>query len=332
MKIIGKALTYLLLIVAATFCFVRMRSAYVDVDVRGRQMARAEAEESGARVEAPEPEAETRLAGPGVTAPAGATPTPAPGGASGGDTNQVASTNRAPPASTNALPRVEGRPGGAARVGVPVPGGSRAGAAGLYLAGFVFSLMVLAILGGWDLTQALAGRATRAVGADLEGTPENDPEYDAAEEEWTKGNYLEAIGQMREYLRRHPAEQYVAIRIAEIYEKDLQNYLAAALELEEVLTRKLPREKWGWTAVHLSNLYSGRLNQPDKAMAVLNRILDEYPDTAAAQKTRRRLGLPEPGAAGGVAAEAAAEEAEAGEPGASPDEGGLPRGFRARKR
>ncbi|MFM7102915.1 MAG: tetratricopeptide repeat protein [Verrucomicrobiota bacterium] len=332
MKILGKALAYLLLIVVATFCFVRMRSAYVDVDVRGRQMARADGEEAASRPEAAEAEVETAPSGPAAPPPAGATNTPAPGVASGGDTHRAALTNGAPPASTHGPARAAGRPGGAARAGAPGAGGSRAGAAGLYLSGFVFSLMVLAILGGWDLTQALAGRATRAVGADLEGTPGNDPEYDAAEEEWTKGNYLEAIGQMREYLQRHPSEQYVAIRIAEIYEKDLQNYLAAALELEEVLTRKLPREKWGWTAVHLSNLYSGRLNQPDKAMAVLNRILADYPDTAAAQKTRRRLGLPEPATAGAAVAEAAAAEAEAGEPGPSPDEGGLPRGFRARKR
>lgn len=312
MKILGKALTYVLLMMAAAFCFTRMRSAYVDVDVRGRQIARLDRDEAVARTEAAE-------AG-GTAAAAGGTNAPAPATAagSGGSTNTVAATNDVvkPPA-----------PVAGARGAVSAPAGkSRAGEAGLYLGGFVFSLLALAVLGGWDLTQALAGRATRAVGADLEAPPENDPEYDAAEEEWKKGNFLEAIGQMREYLKRNPSEQYAAIRIAEIYEKDLHNYLAAALELEEVLTKKLPREKWGWTAVHLSNLYSGRLNQPDKALAVLHRIVSDYPNTAAAQKARQRLGLPEP--------EAAAAGEETPEAPAEPpaEESNLPQGFRARKR
>ena len=34
---------------------------------------------------------------------------------------------------------------------------------------------------------------------------------------------------MREYLKKNPREQHAALRIAEIYEKDLQNNLAAAL-------------------------------------------------------------------------------------------------------
>lgn len=58
--------------------------------------------------------------------------------------------------------------------------------------------------------------------------------------------------------RQESSEQYAAIRIAEIYEKDLHNYVAASLELEEVLSKRLSREKWGWTAIHLANLYSGK--------------------------------------------------------------------------
>ena len=56
---------------------------------------------------------------------------------------------------------------------------------------------------------------------------------------------------MREYLLKNPREQHVSLRIAEIYEKDLANPLAAALEYEEVLKQKLPAERWGWAAIHL---------------------------------------------------------------------------------
>ena len=99
---------------------------------------------------------------------------------------------------------------------------------------------------------------------------------------------------MRDYLKLHPREQYVALRIDEIYEADLHNYLAAALEYEEVLKKRLPDERWGWAAIHLANIYSGKLNKTEEATALLRRIVDEYGRTAAAKKARERLGLPEP--------------------------------------
>src|SRR2546429_1724554 len=103
------------------------------------------------------------------------------------------------------------------------------------------------------------------------------------------GNFLEAIQLMRDYLKQNPREQHVALRIAEIYEKDLQNFLAAALEYEEVLKQKLPPERWGWAAIHLCNLYTSKLNQPDKAIALLQRLVTDYSRTAAAEKARKRL-------------------------------------------
>ena len=108
------------------------------------------------------------------------------------------------------------------------------------------------------------------------------------EQEWANGNHLEAVNLMREYLKKNPREQHVALRIAEIYEKDLGNPLAAALEYEEVLKTNLPAERWGWAAIHLCNLYS-KLNQHDKSVALLRRIDSEFHETAAAEKARKRL-------------------------------------------
>jgi hypothetical protein len=96
------------------------------------------------------------------------------------------------------------------------------------------------------------------------------------------------------------------------------------LELEEVLTKRLSREKWGWTAIHLSNLYSGKMNQPDKAIAWLERIIRDYPETAAAKKARVRLGVPEESAAPAVAADP--------EPEPDAGEANLPKGFTSKKR
>ena len=161
-----------------------------------------------------------------------------------------------------------------------------------YLAAFVGAIIGLGLLIAHDVTQ-YAGNVAVDVLFDDRGEGLRDPEYERAEQTWANGKHLDAIQQMRDFLKKHPREQYAALRIAEIYEKDLNNFLAAALEYEEVLKQKLPPERWGWAAVHLCNLYS-KLGKQDKTRALLQRIVDEYPKTAAAKKARDRLGLPEP--------------------------------------
>ena len=159
---------------------------------------------------------------------------------------------------------------------------------GAWGAAMVLSLVGLGLLVAHDLSSFLGSRALKVLYND-DGESVASPDYEKAEEEWAKGNFLDAIQLMREYLRRNPREQHVALRIAEIYEKDLDNHLAAALEYEEVLKQKLPPERWGWAAIHLCNVYTSKLNQADKAIALLQRIVVEYGETAAAEKARKRL-------------------------------------------
>ena len=228
----------------------------------------------------------------------------------GSATNTVVPTK---PADAKAPPSVPSAPKQANSVG--------------YLAGFVLTLLGLGGLVAWDVANLLGSRAGRAVMAD-DYIEKKDPEYDQAEEAWAQGNHLEAISMMRNYLKKNPSEQHAAIRIAEIYEKDLGNYLAAALELEEVLKQKLQKEKWGWTAIHLANLYSGKLNKADKAMEILNRVVNEYSDTGAAKKARQRLGIPEPDK---EVEQTAAAESEPSTPPAADPNAHLPKGFRVKK-
>lgn len=154
------------------------------------------------------------------------------------------------------------------------------------------ALVVLALMFARDVSHMFANRVDEFIfNDDLKGV--RDPEYDEAEKVWANGKHLEAIQLMRDYLKKHPSEQYVALRIAEIYEKDLGNYLASALEYEEILKKKLPPDRWGWAAIRLSNLYSGKLDKPEQAEALLRRIINEHPNTPPAKKARERLGEPE---------------------------------------
>ena len=171
----------------------------------------------------------------------------------------------------------------------------------------------LALLGANDISHWFASRTEDLIFND-EGTGIKNPEYEHAQQVWADGKPLEAIQLMRDYLKRHPREQFVALHIAEIYENDLKNYIAAALEYEQIIQHKLPPERWGWAAIHLANLYSGKLNKMPQAIELLQRIDRDYGQTAAAKKARERL------------AEAGVSVAEAENAGAH-----LPPGFSPRK-
>lgn len=198
------------------------------------------------------------------------------------ETNAIAGVTNPPiepAAPTDEIPTAAG-----STTTTKAPGGGRIG---LWTALFILSIIGLGFLIASDVSHFMGNRALKTLYND-EGEGVKNPEYEEAEQVWANGRHLEAIGLMRDYLKKNPREQHVALRIAEIYEKDLGNYLAAALEYEEVLNHKLPPDRWGWAAIHLCNLYF-KLNQEQKGYALLRRIVKEYPQTPAAEKARKRL-------------------------------------------
>ena len=284
-----KGIAAIALFLIASLCLQRFRAEYAGSEVRR------------AGLESPETAPESTQ-DPGLQDPA---------------TNKVETT-----AGTNAVPARAVATNAPVAKPAPVAIQSK-GRAFPWMGGFVASLLGLAGLMAWEISRWFSRRTGEIVLS--ENAPAaTDEEYEAAEAEWANGNPLEAVRMMREYLDKNPSEQYAAIRIAEIYEKDLHNYVAASLELEEVLTKRLSREKWGWTAIHLANLYSGKMNQPDKAIAWLERIIRDYPDTGAAKKARARLGVSDEAAAPQPDPEAQSEP--------EPGDSHLPKGFSSKKR
>jgi len=199
---------------------------------------------------------------------------------------------------------------------------------GAWTGGFILSIILLGGLIAWDVSNFMGNKSLKVLYND-DGPSLKDPEYEQAEQVWADGKPLEAVRMMREYLNKNPREIHVALRIAEIYEKDLSNLLAAALEYEEVLKKKLPDERWGWAAIHLCNLYF-KLGQEAKSYALLQRVVKEYGGTQAADKARKRLTEVDPGLLEQV--EAAPEPEEKPAP-AAPEEpkSNLPPGFRPKK-
>ena len=163
---------------------------------------------------------------------------------------------------------------------------------GYYGGIFVITLIALGLLAGYDFSQYSANRVYDSLYNDDGGGMDDDGDlYESAEQEWARGDFLEAIRILREYLAANPKQQHAAIRIAEIYEKDLKNPLAAVLEYEEILTQKLTPNRWGWSAIHLANLYSGPMDKPEKAIQLLRDLVEKYPETSAADKANQRLEL-----------------------------------------
>jgi len=191
---------------------------------------------------------------------------------------------------------------------------------GLYAALALFSVISLGLMVGREVSAYIGHRVQREIYGEA-SEPVGDTDYDEAERIWADGDHLEAIRLLREFLNRKPNKLHAAFRIAEIYEKDLGNHLAAALEYEEILKHRFDRQRWAWAAIHLVNLYN-RLGQSEKADALLQRVALEYGDTEAAAKARQRLGLPEPGEAPSEDVAPPAETS-SGEPGFK-----LPPGFR----
>ena len=207
MNRVGKGLFYIALLLMAVFCFARFRGEYNRTDSRSLRLYNQE----------PTNDVATAVEGTSTNTAS----------ASAESTNAVDGIHAASVAagSSNVVAIAPGSQSGGSATGRPNSVG--------FLAGFVIALIGLATLIGWEIAQWAATRSTHVLGADLLPV-DGDPEYEAAEVEWTKGNHLDAIRLMREYLKKNPTQQHVAIRIAEIYEKDLNSYLAAALELEEV--------------------------------------------------------------------------------------------------
>ena len=153
--------------------------------------------------------------------------------------------------------------------------------------GFLAVLIALGVLSAFDISHYFGERAKQWFlqgGAPITSAPE----FETAEKLRASGQALDAIGVLREFLQVHPGEVQVMSRIAEIYNYDLKNYLAAALEYEELLKHRLDPEQWGWAALHLAKLY-GRLNEPDKSLALLEKLQSKYGKTVAARRARKAL-------------------------------------------
>jgi len=146
---------------------------------------------------------------------------------------------------------------------------------------------VLAMFMAWDVAQFLGWQAERLFlgGGRLSRLT---PVWWTSERLRKEGNANEAVRVLRETFESRPRQWRLSVRIAEIYQHDLDNPLAAALEYEELLKRRLPRPARAWLMVRLAACYL-LLRRADDAAAKLREVMRKFPHTPAAEKAGRRL-------------------------------------------
>ena len=197
-----------------------------------------------------------------------------------------AELDKSPPAKTERPPR-GGKTNEAGIAGQIEPSEKKGGMM-VYFSGMLGALLVFALLVARDLGHLIGERVGGNYVTKSEKSQKADM-YEYAEAIWADGAYVDAIDSFREYIKVYPGEYHAYKRIAEIYENDLGSFRAAALEYEEMLEMDIPKSRWGWAAIHLCNLYSGKLDDSGRALALLKRVASECSDTTAGQKARDRL-------------------------------------------
>lgn len=157
-----------------------------------------------------------------------------------------------------------------------------------YTLGFAAALVVLGFVAAQDFGHLLKFRLGKEVSY-VDARSERNALYERAERVALNGQHREAIKLLQSLLAKHPSHAHSVLRIAELYDKELQDYPNAALHYEQLLGLEVPAEQWGWTAIRLANIYSGKLGRPDAALELIQRLATEHPETQAGAKALKRL-------------------------------------------
>lgn len=157
-----------------------------------------------------------------------------------------------------------------------------------YTVGFAVSLLGLGFVAAQDFGHLLKSQFGKEVSY-VDARSARNAEYERAERIALKGQHHEAIRLLQAIVAKHPSHGHSVLRIAEIYDKELHDYQNAALQYEQLLQLKIPAEQWGWIAIRLANIYSGKLNQPRTALELVRRLAAEHPETQAGGKALKRL-------------------------------------------
>ena len=273
MRSVLKALLYVVLLATCYWCG---NSAYRDYaalmmddghDLARRVRARPAKGTNAPPVEVTNGVASVTASAPPVNASARATakPSPAPGGAGPGEEPEETAAGHVSRRGGRSYFHLLG-----------------------YTLGFAGALLVLGLVAAQDFGHLLKFKLGKEVSY-VDARSERNAKVEQAEALVLKGDPRGAIQVLQAVLKQHPQHLHSALRVAELYDKELHDFPRAAQHYEAALALKLPPEQWGWTAIRLANIYSGPLKQPQPALALIRRLAAEHPGTKAGGKALQRL-------------------------------------------
>jgi tetratricopeptide (TPR) repeat protein len=100
------------------------------------------------------------------------------------------------------------------------------------------------------------------------------------------------VADMVRHLEAHPLDSHIREQLAVAYADHYQRLDLAAGQLEQLIgqSNQAPKQVVHWLNL-LADLQIRHGANPDAVRATLQRIIDQYPDVASAQNTRRRLDI-----------------------------------------
>lgn len=159
-----------------------------------------------------------------------------------------------------------------------------------YISLFLLASIAFAFLFAWDFCRLLADRGVDTL-FDMNGRPEQAAAFHKAELIRRQGVPYEAIEFLRDHLHTHRRDTHAGLLIEEIYEQDLCNPLAAALEYEEMLTWRIPKERWAKLTVRAAAIYARDLGRTDRCVELMREVIAKCPGTPSAASAAKRIAL-----------------------------------------
>jgi tetratricopeptide (TPR) repeat protein len=148
--------------------------------------------------------------------------------------------------------------------------------------------LILFLLFGFPLLQRVGDTASRLFVPD-DAHFRIMPEYSVAEARVKEGKYQEAVDEYRKVIAEYPDDVYPHVRIADLAVTHLKDTKLAELELLSAVAKAQGEDTTAIVAGRLADLYQFTLQQPRRALEVMEQLCAKLPGSKAAVLAEERI-------------------------------------------
>jgi tetratricopeptide (TPR) repeat protein len=147
---------------------------------------------------------------------------------------------------------------------------------------------VLFALFGWPLLSQLGNKVAKI----YEGSDKNFrimPEYSKAEARLKVGKYAEAVAEYRLVVAQFPGDIYAHVQIGQISADHLNDFQTAETEFQTACAKAVSEDASIMAHNRFADLYQFKLENPARALAVMEQLRSKFPGTRAAARAEERI-------------------------------------------